>query len=73
MAKNEVNAKQHPEAELFKNYSHFSSTLILKNSRTYSKKQACLYHKIYHDKSIKMKHRLHRYNINRPRPRDGHN
>ena len=50
MAKNQANAKQHPEAELklFENYSpHFSSTLSSKNYRACSKKQAkeqiCLY------------------------------
>ena len=39
-AKNQANAKQHPEAELFlfENYSHFLSTLSSKNNRTYSKK-----------------------------------
>ena len=40
LAKNQANAKQHPEAELllFENYSHYSSTLSSKNDRTYSKK-----------------------------------
>ena len=40
LAKIQVNAKQHPEAELqlFENYSHSSSTLSSKNIRTYSKK-----------------------------------
>ena len=39
LAKNQANAKQHLEAELwlFENYSHSSSTLSSKNSRTYSK------------------------------------
>ena len=38
LAKNQANAQQHPEAELFlsKNYSHFSSTLLYKNNSTYS-------------------------------------
>ena len=37
--KYQVNAKQHPEAELllFENYSHSSFTLSFKNNRTYSK------------------------------------
>ena len=49
LAKNQAYAKQHPEAELllFEHYSHFSSTLLSKNNRIYSKKQAqeqfCLY------------------------------
>ena len=40
LAKNERNAKQHPEAELllFENYSHCSSTLSSKSNRTNSKK-----------------------------------
>ena len=35
MAKNQGNAKQHPDAVLlqFENYSHFSSTLSFKNNR----------------------------------------
>ena len=42
LAKNQANAKQHPEAELllFENYSHSSSTLSSKNNRTYSEKKA---------------------------------
>ena len=49
LAKNQANAKQHPDVELllFENYSHSSSTLSSKNDRTYSKKKAkeqmCLY------------------------------
>ena len=41
LAKNQANAKQHPEAELLKlkNYSHSSSTLSTKDNRTYSKKK----------------------------------
>ena len=40
MAKNQVNAKQHPDAELwlFENSSYSSSTLSSKSNRTYSKK-----------------------------------
>ena len=40
LAKNQANAKQHPEAELllFENYSHSSSTLSSKNNSIYSKK-----------------------------------
>ena len=49
LAKNQANAKQHPETELllFENDSHSSPTLSSKNNGTYSKKQAqeqvCLY------------------------------
>ena len=41
LAKNQANAKQHPEAELLKlkNYSHSSSTLSTKDNKTYSKKK----------------------------------
>ena len=40
LAKNQANAKQHPEAELLlsENYSHSSSTLSSNNNRTYSPK-----------------------------------
>ena len=39
-AKNQANAKQHPEAKplLVENYSLSSSTLLSKNNKTYSKK-----------------------------------
>ena len=42
MAKNQANAKQHPETELLliENYSHSSSMLSSKNIRIYSKKLA---------------------------------
>ena len=48
LAKNQANAKQHPEAELllYENYSDSSSMLSHKNNRTYSKnytkEHACL-------------------------------
>ena len=40
LAKSQVNAKQHPEAELLasENYWHSSSTLSSNNDRTYSRK-----------------------------------
>ena len=40
VAKNQANAKQHPEAELLllENYSHSSSMLSSESNRTYSKK-----------------------------------
>ena len=40
LAKNQANAKQHPEAELllFDNYSHSSTTLSFKNNKTCAKK-----------------------------------
>ena len=39
LAKNQANAKQHPETRLlpFENYSHSSYTLSSKNNGTYSK------------------------------------
>ena len=42
MAKNQVKAKQHPEAEflLFENYSLYSSMLSYKTNLKYSKKYA---------------------------------
>ena len=40
LAKNQTNAKQHPEAELLasENYWHFSSMLSSNNNMTYSEK-----------------------------------
>ena len=40
LAKDQANAKQHPQVELllFENYSHSSFTLSSKNNETYSKK-----------------------------------
>ena len=40
LVKNQLNAKQHPEAELllFENYSHPSFTLSSKDNRAYSEK-----------------------------------
>ena len=42
LAKNQTNAKQHPQAELFQfgSYLHSSVMFLSKNNRTYSKKQA---------------------------------
>ena len=52
MAKNQANAEQHPEAELFlfENYSYSSSKLTSKNNKIFIKKakdQACLYLRDY--------------------------
>ena len=76
--KNQAKAKQHSEAEhlLFENYSFPSS----KNNSRYSKKctknrYVCLNEVIWlmaMKTRLKMKNRLHRYNINRPRPKHGH-
>ena len=78
LAKNQANAKQHLEAELwkFENYSHSSSTLSSKNNRTYSKnkqkiKCICI-HEIILKMKMKKKNISHRYDINRPRSRHGH-
>ena len=78
LAKNQAKAKQHPEAELllFENYSISSSTLSSKNNRRYSKnctdsKYVCLNEVIWlvtMKMRLKMKNRLHRYDINGPRP-----
>ena len=81
-AKNQANAKQHPEAQLllFENYSHSSPTLssktighILKNKQ--KNRRACV-HKIIRliimKMKMKMKNGSHKYNINRPRSRHGH-
>ena len=52
MAKNQANAEQHPEAELFlfENYSYSSSKLSSKNNKIFIKKakdQVCLYLRDY--------------------------
>ena len=82
LAKNQANAKQHPEAELlvFGNYSHSSPGLSSKNNRTYSKnkrKNKCVcIHEIIRliiiKIKMKMENRSCRYDINRPRSRHGH-
>ena len=58
LAKNQANAKQHPEVERLTSYWHSSSTLSSNNSRACSKKnpkeQACLYswdYAIYHNEN----------------------
>ena len=70
MAKNQANAKQHPEAGLFvfdENYSNSWSTLSSENIKTFSKKQereqVCLYSWQYTimKMKMKMKNRLHRH------------
>ena len=40
LAKNQANAKQHPEVELFlfENYSHSSTMLSFRSNKTYTKK-----------------------------------
>ena len=82
IAKSQVKAKQHPEAELslFENYLLFSSSLSSKNNTKYSKKctkikYVCLNEVIRlmaMKMRLKMKNRSHRYDINRPRLRHGH-
>ena len=72
MAKNQTKAKQHPESEpfFFENYSFSSSTLSSKHNKRY----VCLNEVIWlmtMKMTLKMKNRLHRYDINRPRPRHG--
>ena len=82
LAKNQPNAKQHPEAEflLFENYSHSSSILspktigyTLKNKQ---KNKCICVHKIMRLIIMKMKMKIrnesHRYDINRPKSRRGH-
>ena len=78
LAKGHATGTQHPEAELllFENYLHSSSTLyhlemivhILKNKQ----KSSCVYiHESIRlnilEMKMKLKKRLHRYGINRPR------
>ena len=82
IAKSQVKAKQHPEAELslFENYLLFSSSLSPKNNTKYSKKctkikYVCLNEVIRlmaMKMRLKMKNRSHIYDINRTRLRHGH-
>ena len=80
--KNEAKAKHNPEAELllFESYSLSSFTLSTKNYKRYSKKctknKCVCFNEVIRLMTMKtrleMKHRSHRYDINRPRPRHGH-
>ena len=81
MAKSQAKDKQHPEAELllFENYSLSLSKISSKNSRRYSIKNipkinaSVLMRLLMTMKmSLKMKNRLHIYNIDVTRPRHGH-
>ena len=77
LAKNQANAKQHPEPVilLFENYWHFSSMLLTKSNRAYSKnkqkhKCACIHGiilLILMKMKTKMKNGSHRYDLNRPK------
>ena len=66
---------------LFENYSHSSSMLSSKNNSTYSEKsakeQVCLYswnHMTNHSENEDEKKNIsHKYDICRPRSRQGHN
>ena len=76
LAKNQANAKQHPEAELLTNYWHSSSLLssnILKNNR--KNKYVCI-HEIMQLIIMRMKTKtkidIRKYGINRPRCRCEH-
>ena len=72
LAKNQANAKQHPEVELllFENYSHSSSILSSKINGTNSviRKRRSMSVKI----KVKIKNRSHRHDINRPTSRHEH-
>ena len=77
MAKNQANAKHHPEAELLEseNYLHSSSTLSSNNNSTNSKKNKqrnkhVFIHEIMQLITMKMKTKMkidsRKYGINRP-------
>ena len=75
LAKNQANAKQHPESELllFENYSHSSSTLSYTNNRIMKITSVSVFIPLIIMKmKIKLKNGSHRYDINRPRSRNGH-
>ena len=79
--KNQAKAKQDPEAELFlfENYSLSSSTLPSKNKKRYSRKctknKCVCFNEVIWSMTMKTrmknKSRSHKYNIERPRPRNG--
>ena len=81
-AKTWAKVKQHPEAKLllFKYNSLYSSTLLSKNNRRFSKKctknnYVCLNEVIWSmtmKMRLKMRNRSNRYGRNRPRPRYRH-
>ena len=81
LAKKQVNAKQHPEAEflLFAKYSHSSSTYCPKikgHIQKNKQKNKCVcFHEIIimiMKMELKKKNGSHRYDVNRPTSRDGH-
>ena len=77
MTKNEVKDKKHSEAELLllESFSLSSPTLSFKNNRRYSKKCTKMYEVIRlmeMKMRVKMKNILHRYDLKRPRSRNGH-
>ena len=79
LAKNQANAKQHPEAELllFENDSHSYPRYHLKIIKIKQKSKFVCIHEIMRlivmTMKIKIKDRSHRYDIIRPRSRHGHN
>ena len=78
LAKNQANAKQHPEAELllFENYTHSSPKPIGHVLKKKQKNKCVCVHKIIRlillKKKMKIKNRSHRHDINKPRARHGH-
>ena len=72
MAKNQVNVKQHPEAEilLFENHSHSSCENNKMYSRKQAKEQVCLnlweYTINHNENEDENEKNSHRYTINRP-------
>lgn len=82
LAKHQAHGKQHPKAQLllFKNFSHSSFTLpskitrhILRNKQ--NNKCICIHEiirLIIMNMNMKMKNRSRRYDVNRPRSRQGH-
>ena len=80
LVKNQGKAKEHPQAEFFllENYLLTPSSLPSRNNKRHSKKitknkYICLNAVIWlMKKMMKMKKRSHRFDINRPRPTNGH-
>ena len=85
MAKNQAKAKQHPQAKisLFENFSLSASTLSSKNHKAwhilqYLQINKCAYFNeiiilsITMKVKMKMKNGSHRYDKNRPGPKQGH-
>ena len=68
LAKSQVNAVQHPKAELLLLESYSNSSSILSSIKTKQTNKCVCIHHVIRLIIMKMKNRSHRYDINRPKP-----